>query len=481
MRERFAALERTARSLEPSPEDRRILRDAVVDYTEKFIDEIYTLPAYNVTEDKGKEIYASPIEEEPMAVAEALRIYAHNVDRPGLNPASHGHLAYIPGGGIYVSAIADYLADITNRYAGVFYGGPGAVRMENMLIGWMAGIVGYPAACGGNLTSGGSIANLIGIVAARDAKGITAREVEKSVIYLTDQAHHSVDKAIRIAGLAECPIRRIPITKEYRMDCEALERTLAADKRAGLHPFLIIASAGTTDTGAVDPLEAIGTLAAAHDCWFHCDGAYGAFFILCDEVKGLLAGMQKADSLVMDPHKGLFLPYGTGAVLVRDRQLLHNSFWYQASYLLDAQSGADELSPADLSPELTKHFRGLRLWLPLKIHGLRPFRACLEEKILLARYFWEEIQKVDRFEVGAYPDLSVVTYRYVPKQGDADEFNKRLIEEIQNDGRVFLSSTRLDGKFVLRLAVLAFRTHLQTIDLTLQLLAGYAKKLEQQS
>jgi aromatic-L-amino-acid decarboxylase len=133
MRERFAALERTARSLEPSPEDRRILRDAVVDYTEKFIDEIYTLPAYNVTEDKGKEIYASPIEEEPMAVAEALRIYAHNVDRPGLNPASHGHLAYIPGGGIYVSAIADYLADITNRYAGVFYGGPGAVRMENML------------------------------------------------------------------------------------------------------------------------------------------------------------------------------------------------------------------------------------------------------------------------------------------------------------------------------------------------------------
>lgn len=480
LEDRLSELERIAASLEPSAEARGVLRDAVIAYTEKFIEEIYTLPAYNVTGDKGREIYASPISEGPMPVDEVLRLFAHAVDRPGLNPASHGHLGYIPGGGIYASAVADYLADITNRYAGIFYGGPGAVRLENMLIAWMASLTGYPAGAGGNLTSGGSIANLIGIVAARDAKGIGSRDVGRSVIYLTDQAHHSVDKAIRIAGLAECPLRRIPVTPFHRMDASLLELTMKKDRASGLRPFLVIGSAGTTDTGAVDPLANIADLAEAHDCWFHCDGAYGAFFILCSGMNRILSGMERSDSLVMDPHKGLFLPYGTGAVLVRDRRRMHDSFRYNASYLLDAMSDADELSPADLSPELTKHFRGLRLWLPLKIHGLRPFRACLEEKLLLARYFWEKIRECDGFEAGPQPDLSVVTYRYVPKRGNADEFNKVLIEKIQNDGRIFLSSTRLGGNFVLRLAVLAFRTHRWTIDLTLKLLTDYAREIERE-
>jgi aromatic-L-amino-acid decarboxylase len=478
MRDRIEALEKISRQLEPSPRERSALRDHILQYTEKFIEDIYTLPAYNVTEDKGSGIYLSPVSEDPMDIVTAMKLYEYNVDRPGLNPASPGHLGYIPGGGIYVSALADYLADITNRYAGVFWGGPGAVRLENMLIQWMANVVGYPADCGGNLTSGGSIANLIGIVAARDAKKITSKEIEKSVIYLTDQAHHSVDKAIRIAGLAECVIRHIPMDERYRMSADALERTILDDRKKNLRPFLIIAAAGTTDTGAVDPMAAIGEIARVHDCWFHCDGAYGAFFILCDEGKKILRGMDSSDSLVMDPHKGLFLPYGSGGVLVKNKQRLYDSFWYQANYLLDALKGADELSPADFSPELTKHFRGLRLWLPLKIHGLRPFRAGVEEKLMLARYFWEKIMSLDGFEVGPYPDLSVVTYRYIPKRGDPNEFNQRLIEEVQKDGRVFLSSTRLDGKFILRLAVLAFRTHLQTIDLTLQILSEKIKKLE---
>ncbi len=477
MRDQLEALEKIARQLEPSPSQRSTLRNQILRYTEKFIEDIYTLPAYNVTDDKGKGIYDSPISEEPLDIDSALRLFEYNVDRPGLNPASHGHLAYIPGGGIYVSALADYLADVTNRYAGVFYGGPGAVRMENMLIQWMAQLVGFPNDSGGNLTSGGSISNLIGIVAARDAAGIKPIDIQKSVIYLTNQAHHSVDKAIRIAGLGSCVLRYVPIDLHYRMDADSLNRIVREDKSKGLRPFLIIASAGTTDTGAVDPLSAIADVAQANNCWFHCDGAYGAFFILCDEGKKILQGMDKSDSLVMDPHKGLFLPYGSGAVLVKNKQHLYDSFWYQANYLLDALKSSDEISPADVSPELTKHFRGLRLWLPLKIHGLKPFRACNEEKLMLARYFWEKIQAIEGFEVGPYPDLSIVTYRYIPKRGNPDQFNQRLIEEVQKDGRVFLSSTRLDGKFIIRLAVLAFRTHVQTIDLTLKILADKAKAL----
>ena len=325
---------------------------------------------------------------------------------------------------------------------------------------------------------GGSIANLAGIVAARDALGVQAREISNSVIYCSDQAHHSVDKAVRIAGLGECIVRRVPIDDRYRMNAAELERMVVEDKKSGHRPFLVIAAAGTTDTGAVDPLNAIGEIARAHALWFHCDGAYGAFFALCDEGKRIVKGMEASDSIVMDPHKGLFLPYGTGAVLVKDKKHLFDAFWYQANYLLDARQSSDELSPADLSPELTKHFRGLRLWLPLMIHGLAPFRAAIEEKLLLARYFHEKIQEVDGFEVGCFPDLSVVTYRYVPGHGDPNEFNQRLIQEIQNDGRVFLSSTRLNGMFVLRLAVLAFRTHLHTIDMAIDILKEKAHKLE---
>ncbi len=469
MIEKTKQLEAIALQLEPTHEQRSALLGKVIQYSENFLNQIYEIPTF-VQEDLSKGILDSPISETGIDINSIIKIIENNIDKPGLNPASGGHLGYIPGGGIFYSALGDYLADITNRFAGLYFAGPGAVRMEHMLLDWMAEIVGYPKGSGGNLTSGGSIANLIGIVVARDAHNLKAKDFEKSVIYLTSQVHHSVDKAIRIAGLKESIIRYVPMDKQYRMEATALEKTIVKDKQYGLNPFLIIASAGTTDTGAVDPLEMISNIAKHHNLWFHVDGAYGAFFVLCDDGKKILQGMEKSDSLVMDPHKGLFLPYGTGAVLVKDKQKLFDSFWYQANYMQDAVKAGGELSPADLSPELTKHFRGLRLWLPLKLVGVAPFRAAIEEKLLLARYFYEQIQKINDFEVGPYPDLSVVTYRYIPKKGDANEFNKRLIKEVQKDGRVFISSTMLDGKFTLRLAVLSFRTHLKIIDLLLDIL-----------
>jgi glutamate/tyrosine decarboxylase-like PLP-dependent enzyme len=261
------------------------------------------------------------------------------------------------------------------------------------------------------------------------------------------------------------------------MDAAALERLITEDTKKGLRPWLVIASAGTTDVGAVDPLASIGEIAKRQDLWFHLDGAYGAFFVLCEEGKKVLGGIGTSDSLVMDPHKGLFLPYGSGAVLVRERQKLQDAHYYVANYMQDALQVRDELSPADLSPELTKHFRGLRLWLPLKLAGIAPFRAGLEEKILLARYFYERLRELPGFEVGPYPELSVVTFRYVPKKGDVKAFNERLVQEIHADGRVFMSSSLIDGKFMIRLAALAFRTHLETIELALKVLTEKVEKL----
>lgn len=478
MRDKILELEKRSAVLEPTPDVRQALRQHVIDYGESFLNNIETVRAFIPTDDNGKGLLDSPITEKPLAIDPIIRLMEEHLDRPGLNPASGGHLGYIPGGGIYYSALGDYLADVTNRYAGVFFAGPGAVRMEHLLLEWMAGIVGYPAGAGGNLTSGGSIANLVGIVAARDAHALKGKDLHRSVVYLTSQAHHSVDKAIRIAGLHECVVRSIRMDERFRMDPASLERSIEADRKDGLNPWLIVASAGTTDAGAVDPLDAIADIASAHGVWLHVDGAYGAFFALCEEGKKILRGMERSDSLVMDPHKGLFLPYGTGAVLVREKKDLYQAFWYQANYLQDAAMLTGELSPADISPELTKHFRGLRLWLPLKLLGVAPFRAALEEKLWLARYFYEEIRRVDGFETGPYPDLSVVTFRYVPKRGDANAFNEKLIREVQRDGRVFLSSTMLDGKFTLRVAVLCFRSHLRTIDLALEVLKEKVKKVD---
>ncbi|MFQ5675876.1 MAG: pyridoxal phosphate-dependent decarboxylase family protein, partial [bacterium] len=441
MLDRIKELEKLARPLEPTPHQRDTLLSKVKQYTDTFLNEIYDTPAFVITDNKGADLYNSPVSEHPIDIDEAFKLLAHEVDRPGLNPASGGHLGYIPGGGIPHAAYGDFLAAITNRYAGVFFAGPGAVRMENMLLDWMAQIIGYPKSAVGNLTSGGSVANLIGVVTARDAHNLKANDIARSVIYFSEQVHHSVDKAIRIAGLRECPVRHVPLDAHFRLQSDVLEQTIADDRKAGLNPWLVIASAGTTDTGAVDPLEDVGAIAEKHGLWYHIDGAYGAFFVLCEACKEILRGMDKSDSIVIDPHKGLFLPYGSGAVLVKDRQKLLDAHYYMPNYLQDTLTSRDELSPADLSPELTKHFRGLRLWLPLKLLGVAPFRACLEEKIWLTRYFYEKIQEIEGFEVGPAPDLTVAIFRYLPKHGDANAFNQKLVQEIHRDGRIFLSST----------------------------------------
>ncbi|MFQ5570818.1 MAG: pyridoxal phosphate-dependent decarboxylase family protein [Rhodothermales bacterium] len=470
-------VEQTARLLEPDAAQQEILFHQITRYAQDYLASIADAPAYAARPDNGRALLDAPITEEGIDLAEALALLHDNVETVGINPTSGRFLGYIPGGGLLHSALGDLLAALSNRYASVFYAGPGAVRIENMLIRWMASIVGYPQASAGYLASGGSLASLTAIVTAREACGLEDDAIRRAVVYQTEHTHHCIDKALRVAGLGRCIRRTVPVDAHYRMVPEALDTAIASDRKAGLHPWLVVASAGTTNTGSVDPLPEIGDIAQAHGLWFHVDGAYGAFFILCPEGQAILRGMDQSDSLVLDPHKTLFLPYGTGALLVKDSQKLYDSHKAGADYMQDTLDAVEELSPANLSPELTKHFRGLRLWLPLKVLGLAPFRAALSEKILLARYFYERLQHIDGFEVGPYPDLSVVTYRYVPPRGDVNTFNQRLVKSIQQDGRIFISSTRIGGHFMLRLAVGCFRTHLDDIDTALDVLQRTAEHL----
>jgi len=480
--EKIRTLERVSRRLDPPGEQRQALLNTVGDYAQTFLEELPDKKTYG--RDTGHNGFVDyPLQETPADIGELLNFFRREVDTTGILPASGGQMGYIPGGGLFPSALGDFLADISNRYSGVSFAGPGAARMEGALVKWMCELVGYPETAAGDLTSGGSMATLSALVAARDVHGIGPARIPRSCIYLTRQAHHCIGTALHVAGLGQLRKRTVPMDDRYRMETEALERMIDDDLAQGLKPWLVVGSAGTTDTGAIDPIETIAEVAQRKRLWFHLDAAYGGFFLLCEEGRQKLPGIGRADSIVMDPHKGLGIPYGSGAVLVKQGRQLAESFSYYADYMQDAKhTGYDpeaEFAPADYSAELTRPFRGPRLWFPLKLFGLEPFRAALSEKIWLARYFYERISATEGFEVGPEPGLSIVTFRYRPQHGDANDFNRRLLAAVHEDGKVFITSTLVDGVFTLRLAALNFRTHLEQVDYLLELLRRKSKELNE--
>ena len=468
-------LEAKSSQLETDSDTRAEYRRVVARHSEEYLSNLSEGPAY-VPDGYGPD----PSDEmlrpgEAASLDELVDYVAERVNKPGINMTSGGLLGFIPGGGIFESALGDYMAAIANRYAGMFYASPGAVRMENALIRWAGEVIGYSGHFGGSLTSGGSMANLTAITTARHAKGIRNRDAETTVIYTTKRTHHSVFKALKVSGLHECILRIIDLDASYRMNVQKLEQQILDDKEAGLNPFLCILNAGSTDIGAVDQPIPVSRITQKYDLWLHIDAAYGGFFMLTRWGKEFLKGIELADSVILDPHKGLFLPYGTGVVLVKQATHLIDTFKYHASYLQDAESVTDEESPTDVSAELSKHFRGMRMWLPLKIHGVARFRDALDEKLLLTRYLWDKIRDLG-FETGPYPDLTIVIFRYNRTGVNTDSFNRQIFEDIRQDGRIFLSSTNLDGVFYLRVAILSYRTHKRHMDLLIDLLKKSLQK-----
>lgn len=478
--DRLTALESASRALELDAAEREARTDAVCAYIEDWLATLPDKPVF-MPDSGSRQAGSLTIEESPIDVMRALGILGEQVDSNGQNIGSSRFFAYIPSGGMYTGALGDYLAAAINRYAGVDFAAPGAARLESSLIGWLANEVGYPDGARGDLASGGSIATLSAVVAARQRHDIRARDVENTVVYVTQLTHHCLTKALQVAGLGECRTRLIPLDANYRMDAAALDAVIAADRAAGMRPWLIGASAGTTDLGTVDPLGSLADIAAKHQLWLHVDAAYGGAFVLCDEGRRRLAGIERSDSLVINPHKGMFLPTGLGIVLVRDGSALFEAFHARGSYMQDMEGmGAEQAhSACDFSPELTRPFRGLRLWLPLKLAGAGAFRAALEEKLLLAEYFHERIRALDGFVTGPPPDLSIVAFRYRPKRGDANDFNRRLFEAIRDDGTIFLSTTTLDGMFTLRMAILAYHTHRRDVDVALEIIEEQARRLDE--
>jgi len=385
------------------------------------------------------------------------------------NTASPGYLAYIPGGGLFHAALADFVAAAVNRYVGVWVAAPALSQLEANVIRWFAEILGLPPTTRGYLSTGGSLANFSAVFTARRERA--PGDLRRGRIYASDQVHHSVQKAALLAGFDEACVRCVPSDERFRIRVDALELAIREDRAAGHRPFLLVSSAGTTNTGAVDDLDALADVAAAEGLWHHVDAAYGGFFALTERGRAKLRGIERADSVTLDPHKGLFLPYGIGCLLVRDGEALRRAHASSSSYMPQMQDDPELIDFCEHSPELSRDFRGLRVWLPFKLFGVEPFRANLDEKLDLVRWATEELRKLEDIEVVAEPELTVVAFRYAP-DGFAEEglnaLNRRLQERINARQRVFLTSTLLGDRFVIRICVLSLRTHRDRMEMCME-------------
>lgn len=380
--------------------------------------------------------------------------------------AGPGYMAYVPGGGLFHAAVADLIANAVNRYVGVCAAAPLLVQLEANVVRWFCEIVGYPRGAGGVLTSGGSLANFTAIVTARKAK--LPDDFLRGTLYCSQQIHHSFQKAANLAGFPFANIRELPVDDEFRIRIDALQEAITNDRRAGFTPFLVAGSAGTTPTGAVDDLEALAGVAEREQLWFHVDGAYGALFNLTERGRTVLRGIEKSDSLILDPHKTLFLPFGTGAVLVRDAETLRRAHSSHADYLPAMQSENELVDFCEVSPELSRDFRGLRVWLPLKLFGIEPFREQLDEKLDLIAFATDELRKIEGIEIVAEPQLTIVAFRLTRPGADEDALNRALLDRITAKGRVMLTPATLHGKFTIRIAIVSHRTHRDRVAMAIE-------------
>ena len=410
-----------------------------------------------------------PVPESGSDLDEVLDLVFDQSKQGSLNPISPGFMGYVGGGGLFHAAVADLIAGTLNRYVGVSAVAPALSQIEGNVIRWFCQMMGFGESAGGFLTSGGSLATLSALTTARHVR--LGEDFSRGVIYVSDQAHHCLRKAASLAGFPRANVRVLPTDQHFRLLPGQLHESIEQDRTNGLTPFLIAASAGTTNTGAVDPLPELGELARRQGLWFHVDAAYGGFFCLTERGKKTLRGIEAADSIVLDPHKTLFLPYGTGAVLVRESKHLKATHSSVADYMPPMQEDDELMDFCELSPELTRPFRGLRVWLPFKLHGVGVFRDYLDEKLDLAAWIEDQIQQIPELKVLAPPELSILAFAVAADQGTVQQRNRltgKLIKLINDKQRVHLTGTLLNGLFAIRIAIVPYRTHLDRMEILLE-------------
>jgi len=440
-----------------------VIQDAVVAFVHRFLetrpDSPATLPP--ASPDLIAALLAPP-PAQGSSIDELLASFDAAIGT-GFDTTSPGFLSYIPTGGLFTSALGSFLGAVTNQYTGGQHAAPGAVAIEQSVINWMTSLFGLPEGSGGILLSGGSVANLTAVVTAREQLGDNFSE---GVIYTSERSHHSIVKAARIAGITADRVRMVPIDDHLRMDADALDAMIAADIAAGLRPMMIVATAGTTDTGAIDPLNRCADVSGHAGAWFHVDAAYGGFFQLTDRGSKRLNGIERADSITVDAHKSLFLPFGVGGLLVRDISTLVDAHSGQGAYMQDVGEG-ETPHFFQLGTELTRPNRGINVWLPLQLHGVDQFTVTLDTMLDLAEWSAATLAEMRGIEVVTQPELSIVAFRSL----DGDATSQRIFNHLSSTRELHVSSTVIDGKFAIRLAYLSHRTSMATARRAIGLIA----------
>lgn len=447
--------------LQLSAHELQQLQASVIEFTQKFEALLASGEASytDVTTAQLAQWFEPPSEQGVVENSNDINILLQTVlaaAQTGVETASGGHLSYIPNGGIPSAALGRYIATVLNRHTGVASACPGAVALEHSLIKWMCSLFGLGKSATGLFLSGGSMANFMATVTARNQTG---DDFSIATVYVSAATHHSVEKACQLAGINKKNIRVLPLNSKLQMDVAALNTQIKMDIAAGFKPMMIVATAGTTDAGTVDNIGSCSALAKRYHCWLHVDAAYGGFFTLTSRGQTVLREIGKADSITLDAHKSLFLPYGIGALLVADKTKLAVDA-KAGAYLQDMAELADLPDYSTMGPELTRPNRGLELWFALQFHGVAAFRGELDRMLNLAQYTVKRLIEIPGIKLVTKPMLSIVCFR--ARAGDAE--TQRILDWVNARGKVHISSTRIRNKLTLRAAFLNPRTRTAQVD-----------------
>ena len=454
--------------------------DAIVDH---YLTQNQKLPVAMGSREKMDSIFLEEAPEEGNDPQEILDFVLKNVMSNSTLLSHPKAYSFVPGPSNYVSVMADALATGFNVFSGGWVASPAAAELEIITIQWLLKIFGFPPKKGGGIfTSGGSMANLTALATARNIK--CGKDFSKAIIYLSDQAHSSNIKAIRVLGFKEEQVRVIPTDSQFNFALNKLKNCIAKDRLQGLHPFCLIGSAGTTNTGTVDPLGEMAKISKKENLWFHIDGAYGAAAILAPKCKTTLKGIEKADSLTIDPHKWLFQPYEMGCLLIRNHKNLSHTFTEKPEYLRDIEGNTSEINFYDLGIQLTRRFRALKFYMSIKTFGLKAFRKAVNYNIELAEKAEEFLRGSEKWQVVHPATLAIINFRYNPIAKNYDEptldkINQFISEKVVTSRKALLVTTILNKQVVLRMCLINPRTTLEDVKETLRLCEDFAAEFRE--
>ncbi len=437
------------------------------------------------TPEEVRALFEEPLPEKPTDLQAVLDKVKRDVLGSITNSIGPKYYGYITGGGNQVAVLAELIKASLNQNNLKWHSSPVSTEMEKLVMRWVAEFIGYPTGSAGVLLSGGSVANFNGLAVARKIKSPVDVSEEglydssPQTVYVSAEGHSSFDKAMDMLGLGKRYLRKIPVDGEMRIDTAKLEQKIKEDRKAGCHPICAIAVAGTTNTGAVDDLQAVAEVCERQDLWYHVDAAYGGPAAGVGDKAPLFEGLKRADSVVVNPHKWMYVPFEAGGVLVKNPEHLRRTFSTIPDYLKSDRQGGGRTDLMEYNLPLTKEFKALKVWMTLKSYGAARIRETIAGDLANARYLAKRVSDHESLELMAPAPLSIVCFRYKGggTEQELEERNERLVSRIEEDGRVFLTGTKIGGRTALRVCFINHRTGKKHIDELIEVVLELGEQL----